>query len=256
MAQMKIAFCASTTALAQSALQELQARYGNASLAEADYVVAIGGDGITLRTIYNVIPLGKPVYAVRRTDAVGFMCNSYKIDDLPQKLIAAHQITLHPLRVDSVCTGGQTKTALAINEVVVIRHSSQSAKLRVQIDGKERLNCFSGDGLLVATPVGSTAYNHSAGGPIMPIDANSLVMTAICGFRPRRWSYAVLPQDSVVNIEVLEIEKRPVRIESGPQSIPDIQSAQIWLDRENKFTLMFDPDQHLSERIVREQFMH
>ncbi len=127
--------------------------------------------------------------------------------------------------------------------------------MRVMVDNIERLSHYSGDGLLIATPAGSTAYNHSAGGPIMPLDANTLVMTAICGFRPRRWSYAVLPQDSVIDIEVLESDKRPVRIEAGTQTIPHVAQAHLWLDREISFTLLFDPDQHLGERIVQEQFM-
>ena len=252
---MKIAFFASAAPAAQAALNALRTLYGEANLAEADYVVAIGGDGLALRALYSVIPLGKPVFALRRTEAIGFMCNDYAVENLPERLTQAQHVTLHPLRVETTCVNGDNASALAINEVAVLRDSPQSARLRVKVDGKERLARYSGDGLLVATPVGSTAYSHSAGGPIMPIDANTLVMTAICGYRPRRWSYAILPQDTVVDIEVLEHVKRPVRIEAGEQTTGDVASARIWLDRSSGFTLLFDPHQHLAERIIQEQFM-
>ena len=157
--------------------------------------------------------------------------------------------------MESVSSKGTKNTALAINEVTVVRDTLQSAKLRIMVDGVERIANYSGDGLLVATPAGSTAYNHSAGGPIMPLDSNTLVMTAISGFRPRRWSYAVLPQNAVVDIEVLEIDKRPVRIEAGPQSVADMATVKIWLDRKTDITLLFDPEEHLGERIIQEQFM-
>jgi NAD+ kinase len=162
---------------------------------------------------------------------------------------------LHPLLVEARTVGGTTATGLAINEVSVIRETPQSARLQINIDGKERIGSYSGDGVLVATPAGSTAYNHSCGGPIMPLDANTLVITAICGFRPRGWSYAVLPQDSAIEINALETEKRPVRIEAGSVVIHNAVKAKIWLDRKKNLTLLFDPDQHLGERIVREQFM-
>jgi NAD+ kinase len=137
----------------------------------------------------------------------------------------------------------------------VIRETPQSARLRIGIDGIDRIAEYSGDGVLVATPAGSTAYNHSCGGPIMPLNANTLVITAISGFRPRGWSYAVLPQDSVVEIAALETFKRPVRIEAGASVVHNAAVAKIWLDKKKTLTLLFEPDQHLSERIVREQFM-
>ncbi len=253
---MKIAFAASAMPEAQKTLHELEQRYGaSASVAEADYIVVIGGDGLVLRTLYGALPHNKPLFALRRSGSVGFMCNNYNPDDLPQRLEQALRVTLHPLRAESTDTDGATTTGVAINEVTALRDSPQSAKLRILVDGVERIASYSGDGLLVATPAGSTAYNHSAGGPIMPLDANTLVMTAVCGFRPRRWSYAVLPQNAVTEIEVIETQKRPVRIEAGPQTVHNVARARIWLDRATAFTLLFDPDQHLSERIVREQFM-
>ncbi len=252
---MKIAFVASSTPQAEAALQSLKQLYGSVAIAEADYVVAIGGDGLVLQTLYSVIPLNKPVFALRCTESVGFMCNDYKVENLPERLMRAQKVMLHPLRTECITSNGTKTEALAINEVTVLRNSPQSVKLRVLVDGIERIARYSGDGLLVSTPAGSTAYNHSAGGPIMPLDANTLVMTAVCGFRPRRWSYAVLPQSSVVNIEAIETDKRPVRIEAGLQTSHDVVSARIWLDRGTNITILFDPGQHLSERIVQEQFM-
>ncbi len=252
---MKIAFVASPSSLARESLALLEEKYGSAPLDKADVVVAIGGDGLVLKTSYNVLDCGKPVYGLRRTESVGFLCNAYNPDDLPERLSKAKHVALHPLRIDCSTADGSRKSALALNEITFLRDSPQSAKLRVMVDGIERIANYSGDGLLVATPAGSTAYNHSAGGPIMPLDANTLVMTAICGFRPRRWSYAVLPQDVSISIQVLEGGKRPVRIEAGEQTIHHVTETQVRMDREASVTLLFDPDMHLGERIVREQFM-
>ncbi len=253
---MKIAFTSSATSLAQESLHLLEKRFGNTPIAEADFVVAIGGDGLVLKTFYSLAGLNKPVFALRRTSSVGFLCNDYTPDNLPERLQKAQKVVLHPLRVETTGLDGKTSSALALNEVAMLRDSPQSARMRVKVDDIERIARYSGDGLLVSTPAGSTAYNHSAGGPIMPLDANTLVMTAICGFRPRRWSYAVLPQDSVVDLDVLESEKRPVRIEAGDQEIPHVARARIWLDQDVSFTLLFDPEQHLGEKIVQEQFMN
>lgn len=252
---MKIAFAASLAPLAQEALHALEKRYGSTDVADADVVVTLGGDGMVLKTLYSLFPDNKPVFALRRTHSVGFMCNEYSLENLPQRLEQAQSVALHPLRMDAVKTDGTKVAALAINEISVLRDSPQSAKLRVIIDGVERIARYSGDGLLVATPAGSTAYNHSSGGPIMPLDANTLVMTAICGFRPRRWSYAVLPQNAVIDIEAIETERRPIRAEAGVNTTHDVARATIRLDTTISSTLLFDPNEHLGERIVREQFM-
>ncbi len=252
---MKLAFAASPSPSAQEALALLTKQYGQNDIKSADVVVALGGDGKVLKTLYEVLDIGKPVYAMRRTDSVGFLCNDYNADALPARIKAAHPVQLYPLRVDVKTLDGKTQSGLAINEVTVIRETPQSARLRITIDGVERISSFSGDGILVSTPAGSTAYNHSCNGPIMPLDANTLVITAISGFRPRGWSYAVLPQASVVEIAALETEKRPVRIEAGSVIVHNAASAKIWLDRKKNLTMLFDPDQHLGERIVREQFM-
>lgn len=251
---MKIAFVASASHAAQVAKKELTKRYGSCDVADADFVVTIGGDGMVLKTLYAVRDLGKLVFALRRTESVGFLCNEYKVADLPERLHRAQSIAIYPLRVEWIDTEGHRAMAFAINEVALLRDSPQSAKLKVSVDGIERLANLSGDGLLVATPTGSSAYNRSAGGPIVPLESNTLVMTAICGFRPRRWNYAVLPQSAVVDIEVLETDKRPVRLEAGPEMVRGVVRTRLWLDCTTAFTLLFDPDQHLSDRLMQEQF--
>jgi len=252
---MKIAFAAAPSDIAQKALKQLTKKYGQSKISSADYIVAIGGDGQVLETLYEGMKYGKPVFALRRTESIGFLCNEFRVEGLERRLAKAQKVTLHPLHVEARTVQGKKTTALAINEVTVIRETPQSACLRVSVDGVERIARFSGDGLLVATPTGSTAYNHSCGGPIMPIDANTLVITAISGYRPRRWSNAVLPQDSEVEITALDTAKRPVRIEAGTHVIHNAAHAKIRLDRKKKLVLMFDPNEHLGERIVREQFM-
>ena len=252
---MRIAFSAANNALAQQCFTDLVKKYGQASVKEADIIVVLGGDGHVLNTLYHIIDHQKPVFAIRRTESVGFLCNDFLDRDLPERIAKAQRVTLHPLAIAVTKTDGSIETALAINEASILRETMQAARLRISVDGVERIAQYSGDGVLVATPAGSTAYNHSCGGPIMPLDANTLVMTAISGYRPRRWSYAVLPQDSQIEIETLEITKRPVRIEAGEKVIRDAQSVKIHMDRSKSLTLLFDPDQHLGERIIREQFM-
>lgn len=252
---MKIAFAAAHSSAAQEALVALSRQYGQRAIEQADYIVALGGDGQVLKSLYDAMELGKPVFALRRTESIGFLCNDYRAEHLPERLAAAQNVILHPLRLEARTSNGAMESAYAINEVSVIRETPQSARLCISVDGVERIAKYSGDGVLVSTPAGSTAYNHSCGGPIMPLDANTLVITAISGYRPRRWSHAVLPQDSVVEIETLEPAKRPVRIEAGNKIIRDARRAHITLDRTKSLTLLFDPDAHLGERIIREQFM-
>jgi len=254
---MKIFFTVSHTPLAQKAFAELTARYGQSTEQDADFFVSLGGDGQVLKTIYESLKYGKPVFAIHRTESVGFMCNPYREnDDLEKRLERAFGVKLNPLRIEGQTVKGDSFSALGFNEISILRDSSQAVRLRVLIDGVQRLSRFSGDGILVATPAGSTAYNHSCGGPIMPIDANTLVMTAISGFRPRGWSYAVLPEDAVVEIEVMETEKRPAKVEAGASVLHHAAKAKIWQDKTQSITLLFDPEQHLGERIIREQFMH
>ncbi len=252
---MKIHFTSSHSRLAQQSFTDFTKRYGQADFKGADIIVALGGDGHVLHTLYETMESGKPIFAIRRTESVGFLCNGDTAEDLPERLAKAQAVMLHPLRIDATLLNGNTISASAINEITVLRETPQAVKLSVSIDGTERIAKFSGDGILVSTPAGSTAYNHSCGGPIMPLNANTLIMTAISGYRPRGWSHAVLPQDAVTEIAVLETEKRPVRIEAGSSVIRNIAKAKIWLDCQQNISLLFDPDQHLSERIIREQFM-
>jgi NAD+ kinase len=252
---MKISFTSAHNLSAQEAFVALTKKYGQCDAKTADVIVALGGDGQVLKTLYDVMNVDKPVYAMRRTDSVGFLCNDYRVEDLSQRITNAQRVALHPLQLEAEAVNGTHHKARAINEISVIRETPQSARLRISVDGVERIAQYSGDGILVSTPAGSTAYNHSCGGPIMPLDANTLVITAISGYRPRRWNHAVLPQDSIVSIHALEIVKRPVRIEAGESVIRNAISAKIWLDRKKSLTLLFDPDQHLGERIIREQFM-
>ncbi len=252
---MKIAFATSPSSIAQKALCELEKLYGITPPEEADVIVVLGGDGHVLKTLHAFLDQGKRVYALRCTESVGFLCNEYNPHNLLERLEKAQRVVLHPLKVECTKTDGTIINAISINEVTFLRESPQSAKLRVCVDGVERIHRFSGDGILLSTPAGSTAYNHSAGGPIMPLDSNTLVITAVCGFRPRKWDYAVLPQSSVISIDVIETEKRPIRVEAGFTTVSNVASARLWLDCTTAFTLLFDPDQHLGERIIREQFM-
>lgn len=253
---MKIHFSPSHSLLAQKAFAEMTQQYGQTPLSDADYVVVLGGDGQVLNMLYESLKFRKPVFALRRTESVGFLCNAFESErSLEQRLKEAQPVLLNPLRIEAETTDGSSFSALAINEVTFLRETPQAVRLRISVDGTERLAKFSGDGILVSTPAGSTAYNHSCGGPIMPLNANTLVMTGICGFRPRGWAYAVLPQDSVVEIEVLETKKRPAKIEAGHSVLSNAARAKIWLDTTQEIAILFDPDQHLGERIIREQFM-
>lgn len=252
---MKIAFTSAHNDIARQALTELTRTYGQTPLADCDVIVALGGDGHVMRTLFESMAIGKAVYALRRTRSVGFLCNDFAIDGLQERIAAARSVILHPLQLEAIDVNGQVHTALAINEVTVIRETPQSARLKISVDGIERISQFSGDGIMVATPAGSTAYNRSCGGPIMPLDSHSLVMTAISGFLPRGWSHAILPENAVVGIEVLEVNKRPVRLEAGLAVIHRAIQAQIQLDMKQQMTLLFNPDEHLGERIIREQFM-
>ncbi len=253
---MKIFFSASHTALAQKSFAELTKRYGQSTESEADYLVALGGDGHTLGVLYESLKLGKPVFAIRRTDSVGFLCNDFdEKNDLTELLKRAQKVILNPLRLEAKMTDGSSVSAIAINEVTIMRQTLQAVRLRISVDGIERIAKYTGDGVLVSTPTGSTAYNRSCKGPIMPLNANTLIMTGINGHRPSAWSFAVLPQDAVTEIEVLEAPKRPAKIEAGNSEFPNAAKAKIWLDRTQKITLLFDPDQHLGERMIREQFM-
>jgi NAD+ kinase len=249
----RIAFTASDSALAQEARARLAARYGEVPLAEADVVVALGGDGFMLQTLHATQSLGTPVYGMNR-GTVGFLMNGYAEDDLPDRLAAAEVAVIHPLRMRAVTVTGQVCEALAINEVSLLRAGPQAAKLRITVDGKLRMDELVCDGALVATPAGSTAYNYSAHGPILPIDSGVLALTAIAPFRPRRWRGALIPSTSVVDFDVIDPTKRPVMADADSRPVRDVASVEVRSEPAVTHRILFDPGHGLEERLLREQF--
>jgi NAD+ kinase len=231
----------------------LVARYGSAAEEEADMVVALGGDGFMLETLHRFLRRGLPVYGMNR-GSVGFLMNDYREDDLPARLAAAQTAIVHPLRMVALRDNAPSVEALAINEVSLLRESRQAAKIRILVDGKARLPELICDGILVSTPAGSTAYNLSAHGPIVPLSANLLPLTPISAFRPRRWRGALLPSDATVVFDILEPDKRPVAAVADYTEVRDVTRVEVREARDVSLTLMFDPDHGLSERIIAEQF--
>lgn len=249
----RIAFAASETDIARDALRELADRYGQCSMEEADVVVALGGDGFMLQTLQGTRHLGAPVYGMNR-GTIGFLMNEYAAEGLAKRLADAEEAVINPLRMLAEGTDGQMHEALAINEVSLLRAGPQAAKLRVAVDGKVRMEELVCDGALVATPAGSTAYNYSAHGPILPIGAEVLALTAMAAFRPRRWRGALLPKDAHVRIDVLEPEKRPVRADADSGAVRKVRSVEIQSEPKVAHRLLFDPGHGLEERLIREQF--
>jgi NAD+ kinase len=215
--------------------------------------VALGGDGFMLETLHRFLRRGLPVYGMNR-GSVGFLMNDYREDDLPARLAAAQTAIVHPLRMVALRDNAPAVEALAINEVSLLRESRQAAKIRILVDGKARLQELICDGILVSTPAGSTAYNLSAHGPIVPLSANLLPLTPISAFRPRRWRGALLPSDATVVFDILEAEKRPVAAVADYTEVRDVTRVEVREARDVSLTLMFDPDRGLSERIIAEQF--
>ena len=249
----RIAFLAGQTDAAQDARARLAARYGDVAPEEAGIVVALGGDGFMLETLHRLLGRGVAVYGMNR-GSVGFLMNDYVEDDLPERLMQAQAATLHPLRMQAEVADGPTQEALAINEVSLLRETRQAAKIRIIVDGKTRIEELICDGILLSTPAGSTAYNLSAHGPIVPLGANLLPLTPISAFRPRRWRGALLPTDARVVFEVAEAGKRPVAAVADYTEVRDVRRVTVWEDRSVTLTLLFDPDHNLSERIIAEQF--
>ena len=249
----RIAFDAAPTPVATEALGRLVARYGNCPMAQADIIVPLGGDGFMLETIHKALEYNKPVYGMNR-GSVGFLMNSFDEVDLINRLTRAQAAELHPLRMHAVTVTGAVEEALAFNEVSLLRQIRQAAKIRITIDGRVRLAELSCDGVLISTPAGSTAYNLSAHGPIVPLSANLLPLTPISSFRPRRWRGALLPSTAEVLFEVLETDKRPTAAVADFTEVRDVASVAVSEDRTVSVTVLFDPDQGLSERIIVEQF--
>jgi len=249
----RIALLASQTPEAEKARTVLADRYGDASPADADVIVTLGGDGFMLQTLHKFMTSGKPIYGMHR-GTVGFLMNEYSAENLRERLAAAQRTVIHPLLMRAVDVNGGVQEFHAINEVSVFRQSYQAARLRILVDGKERLTELVADGVLVATPAGSTAYNLSAQGPIIPIDASLLALTPISPFRPRRWRGALLPDKAQVTIEVMEAGKRPAAAVADHDEVRDVQRVEVSMDRRISIDLLFDPDHSLDERILREQF--
>jgi len=248
-----ISFIASETPEAEAALAKLVERYGNADPAEAQVIVALGGDGLMLQVLHRFIGTGTPIYGMNR-GSVGFLMNEFKERGLGRRLEAAQRSVVHPLSMYATDQNGGEVHAKAINEVSLLRRSYQAAKLRLSIDGQVRLDELIADGVLLATPAGSTAYNLSANGPILPLDAPLLALTPIAAFRPRRWRGALLPDQAKITIEVLESIKRPVSATADHIQIDNVVSVAIEIDRSIDLVMLHDPGHSLDERILREQF--
>lgn len=249
-----ISFRASDAPLAQSAMANLIETYGQSAPSDADVIVALGGDGFMLETLIDARRLDKPVYGMNR-GTVGFMMNNYGADDLPQRLSEAEEAVINPLRMRAGSEDGTIAEALAINEVSLLRAGPQAAKLKISIDGKPRLEELVCDGALVSTPAGSTAYNYSAHGPILPIGSEVLALTAVAPFRPRRWRGALLPKSALVRFDVINPAKRPVMADADGNPVKNVHWVEITSEPSVKHRILFDPGHGLEERLIREQFL-
>ncbi|RCK44177.1 inorganic polyphosphate kinase [Thalassospira profundimaris] len=249
-----IAFVAAETKIAQDAMYRLKHRYGHVSPDKAEVIVALGGDGFMLETLHRYMGRKVPIYGMNR-GTVGFLMNEFREIDLPERIQDAQTVKLHPLQMEAHTKDGGSMCALAINEVSLLRETRQAAKLRIKIDGVERLPELVCDGALVCTPAGSTAYNLSAHGPILPMGSGLLALTPISPFRPRRWRGALLPEKAQVIFEILEPEKRPVSAVADYTEVRDVSRVIIREDTSMDIRLLFDPEHNLEERILKEQFV-
>ena len=249
----RIAFVANGSEVAEAARVELAARYGDVPPEEAGVVVALGGDGFMLQTLHATQHLPAPVYGMN-CGTIGFLMNEYGASGLEERLGAAVEEVVNPLAMRAETVEGEIHEALAINEVSLLRAGPQAAKLRITVDGRLRLEELVCDGALVCTPAGSTAYNYSAHGPILPIGADVLALTAMAAFRPRRWRGALLPKTAVVRFDVLQPAKRPVMAEADSRSVRRVRSVEIRSEAAVSHRILFDPGHGLEERLVQEQF--
>jgi NAD+ kinase len=250
-----IAFVASGNPSAQEAAATLRRQYGSVDPQEADVVVALGGDGLMLQTQHRFMGTGKPIYGMNK-GTVGFLMNEFAEDGLPERLAAAHRSVVHPLLMEVWDIENRPHIARAINEVSMLRQIHQAAKLRISVDGKVRMNELIADGVLIATPAGSTAYNLSVGGPILPLNAPLLTLTPISAFRPRRWRGALLPDRAKIEIEVIEPVLRPTSAVADHTEFRSVKRVDVCMDRGIDLVMLHDPSHSLDERILREQFGH
>lgn len=249
----RLAFVAATTAAARAAKAALEQRYGVVSPAEADVMVALGGDGLMLQTLHRNMRRKTPIFGMN-LGTVGFLLNQYRASGLPARIRNARSVTLTPLRMVATDTHGKRHEATAINEVSLLRSSRQTARIAVAIDGTTRIADLYCDGAIVATPAGSTAYNLSAHGPILPLGAGLLALTPINAFRPRRWRGALLPRHSKVEFTILDSKKRPVAAAADSVEIANVVKVVVTEATDIELTLLFDPEHDLEERILKEQF--
>lgn len=246
-----IHFAAAPGAVAQGALAELVALYGQSPREAADVIVALGGDGFMLHCLHG--NSGLPVYGMNR-GSVGFLMNDYVAENLPERLAAAEEAVINPLSMRAETADGQIHEELAINEVSLLRAGPQAAKLQISVNGKVRMAELICDGAIVSTPAGSTAYNYSAHGPILPIGSDVLALTGIASFRPRRWQGAIIPSSALVRFDVLEPEKRPVMADADSRSVQPVLWVEVRSEPRRKHRILFDPGHGLEERLMREQF--
>ena len=249
----KIAFTSSEEKIASEAMGKLINIYGNCALNEADIIVALGGDGFMLQTLHKTQDLSAPVYGMNR-GTVGFLMNAYEEKGLLERLERSEEEMLNPLRMEAITTNGSIKTALAINEVSLLRAGPPAAKLSISVDGKTRMSELISDGVLLSTPAGSTAYNYSATGPILPIGSDVLALTALNAFRPRRWRGALIPKKSNVEVIVLEPDKRPIMADADSRSVKNVARVNISSADDIRHQILFDPGHGLEERLISEQF--
>jgi len=252
---LRVAFLASDAPAAQEALAELRREYGVVDPEIAEIIVPLGGDGFMLETLHRFFgKKGVSIFGMHR-GSVGFLMNPYQLDGLAERLASAQPVTLRPLEMTTLDDQGESKTAIAFNEVSLLRETRQGAKLRISVDGVVRIEELMADGVLVSTPIGSTAYNLSAHGPIIPLDAEILALTPISAFRPRRWRGALLAHNAKVRIDCLEVDKRPVSAVADFTEVRDIVSVEVEEKRDVVITLLFDREANLQERVFKEQFL-
>jgi NAD+ kinase len=251
--EMRLSFLHSGSKKSIEALRRLSEMHTAVEPEEADAIVILGGDGFLLHSIHQLRQLDKPFYGMN-CGTVGFLLNEYEPEDLVGRISRALTIELPFLQVSAETTGGDRKTLLAFNELSIVRYSNQSLNLRVYIDGRKQLEKYVGDGLIYATPAGTTAYNLSVRGPILPLTANVLALTPVSPFRPRRWFGAVVPSDTVLEIEVIDPDKRPAGASADFTEIRDLKRLRAMIDPQSRVRLLFDPEQTLHDRIVSEQF--
>ena len=251
----RIAFVADEAAPARRALRQLEARYAHVPPHEAEVVVALGGDGFMLQTMHRYLDRRLPIFGMNR-GTVGFLMNAFDADGLPERIAGADCVEYRPLEMTATTVAGDERTALAINEVSLLRQTRQAAKIRISIDERVRLKELVCDGVLVATPGGSSAYNLSAHGPIVPVGAELLALTPISAFRPRNWRGALLPNSAAVRFDILQHEKRPVSAVADSTEVRDVVRVDVVEDRKRAALILFDPEHNLEERILNEQFQH